>query len=168
MPNAIANWSRLAACGNSVGSRAAGPEVSRFTDCDYNDFARGNRGGLCREATMLRDTLVGLIEPMLRGAGVPCSRAGFSPCCSRHRTIDPQCLENPRPAGAESTLTEHARSPFHAEPRQACNKAVRGLAGFGRTQGNDLAFPLRRGVFDAEIQAATAQGISQPAFFVGS
>src|SRR5271157_615422 len=31
---------------------AAGPEVSRFTDCDYNDFARGNRGGLCREATM--------------------------------------------------------------------------------------------------------------------
>jgi hypothetical protein len=50
---------------------------------------------------MLRDTLVGLIEPMLRGAGVNCSRAGFSPCCSRHRTIDPQCLENPRPAGAE-------------------------------------------------------------------
>jgi hypothetical protein len=67
---------------------------------------------------MLRDTLVGLIEPMLRGAGVHCSRAGFSPCCRRHRTIDPQCLENPRPAGAESTLTENARSPFHAEPRQ--------------------------------------------------
>ena len=67
---------------------------------------------------MLRDTLAGLIEPMLRGAGVHCSRAGFSPCCSRHRTIDPQCLENPRPAGAESTLTENARSPFHAEPRQ--------------------------------------------------
>jgi hypothetical protein len=67
---------------------------------------------------MLRDTLVGLIEPMLRRAGVCCSRAGSSPCCSRHRTIDPQCLENPRPAGAESTLTENARSPFHAEPRQ--------------------------------------------------
>ena len=67
---------------------------------------------------MLRDTLVGLIEPRLRGAGVHGSRAGFSPCCSRHRTIDPQCLENPRPAGAESTLTENARSPFHAEPRQ--------------------------------------------------
>ena len=75
--------------------------------------------GLCREATMLRDTLVGLIEPMLPGAGVHCSRAGFSPCCSRHRTIDPQCLENPRPARAESTLTENARSPFHAEPRHA-------------------------------------------------
>ena len=66
---------------------------------------------------MLRDTRVGLIEPMLRSAGVHCSRAGFSSCCSRHRTIDPQCLENPRPAGAESTLTENARSPFHAEPR---------------------------------------------------
>ena len=67
---------------------------------------------------MLRDTLVGLIDPMLRDAGVHCSRAGFSPRCIRHRTIDPQCLENPRPVGAESTLTENARSPFHAEPRQ--------------------------------------------------
>src|SRR5271166_5948002 len=73
---------------------------------------------------MLRDTLVGLIEPMLPGAGVHCSRAGFSPCCSRHRTIDPQCLENPRPAGAESTLTENARSPFHAEPRHLALKVV--------------------------------------------
>jgi len=35
-----------------------------------------------------------------------------------HRTIDPQCLENPRPEGAESTLTENVDSPFHAEPRQ--------------------------------------------------
>ena len=66
---------------------------------------------------MLRDTLVGLIDPMLRGAGVQRSRAAFSPRCIRHRTIDPQCLENPRPVGAESTLTENARSPFHAEPR---------------------------------------------------
>jgi len=35
-----------------------------------------------------------------------------------HRTIDPQCLENPRPEGAESTLTKNAASPFPAEPRQ--------------------------------------------------
>ena len=28
-----------------------------------------------------------------------------------------RCLENPRPAGAESTLTENVASPFHAEPR---------------------------------------------------
>ena len=34
-----------------------------------------------------------------------------------HRTIDPQCLENPRPEGAESTLTGNAASPFPAEPR---------------------------------------------------
>src|SRR5271165_3911597 len=29
----------------------------------------------------------------------------------------PSCLENPRPAGAESTLTENVASPFQAEPR---------------------------------------------------
>ena len=29
----------------------------------------------------------------------------------------PRCLENSRPAGAESTLTENVASPFHAEPR---------------------------------------------------
>ena len=34
-----------------------------------------------------------------------------------HRTIDPRCLENPRPEGAESTLTKNAASPFSAEPR---------------------------------------------------
>jgi hypothetical protein len=30
----------------------------------------------------------------------------------------PRCLENPRPEGAESTLTENAASPFSAEPAQ--------------------------------------------------
>jgi len=34
-----------------------------------------------------------------------------------HRTIDPKCLKNPRPEGAESTLTGNAASPFPAEPR---------------------------------------------------
>jgi hypothetical protein len=29
----------------------------------------------------------------------------------------PPCLENPRPEGAESTLTENAAFPFQAEPR---------------------------------------------------
>jgi hypothetical protein len=101
---------------------------------------------------MLRDTLVGLIEPMLRGAGVHCSRAGFSPCCSRHRTIDAQCLENPRPAGAESTLTENARSPFHAEPRQWQSRYDEGVYLFGSLNcyvalswklRRELAFPAR-------------------------
>ena len=30
----------------------------------------------------------------------------------------PRCLENSRPAGAESTLTENVASPYQAEPRQ--------------------------------------------------
>ena len=33
-----------------------------------------------------------------------------------HRIERPPCLENPRPAGAESTLTENVTSPFQAEP----------------------------------------------------
>ena len=41
-------------------------------------------------------------------------------CLSRssqnHRIERPLCLENPRPEGAEYSLTENASSPFHAEP----------------------------------------------------
>jgi hypothetical protein len=46
---------------------------------------------------MLRDTLVGLIEPMLASAGVHHFRARCHISATQHRTIDPQCLENPRP-----------------------------------------------------------------------
>jgi hypothetical protein len=65
---------------------------------------------------MLRDNLVGLIEPMR-------SRAGANPlalCIAKNKSSDdrPPCLENPRPEGAESTLTENVASPFHAEPKQ--------------------------------------------------
>src|SRR5271169_1257869 len=35
-----------------------------------------------------------------------------------HRIGRPLCLENPRPEGAEYSLTESAPSPFHAEPEQ--------------------------------------------------
>jgi len=35
---------------------------------------------------------------------------------TNHRTIDPRCLTNPRPEGAEPTQTESVASPFHAEP----------------------------------------------------
>ena len=64
---------------------------------------------------MLRDNLVGLIEPML-------SSAGASPLAlrtARKKPSDdrPPCLENPRPGGAELTLTENAPPPFHAEPK---------------------------------------------------
>src|SRR6266852_5072775 len=35
-----------------------------------------------------------------------------------HRIGRPLCLENPRPEGAEYSLTESDPSPFHAEPEQ--------------------------------------------------
>ena len=49
------------------------------------------------------------------------SAGGPSPALHAERKSSddrPPCLENPRPAGAESTLTENAASPFQAEPRQ--------------------------------------------------
>src|SRR5512135_1692477 len=51
-------------------------------------------------------------------------------CIARksHRTIAPHALKNPRPAGAESTLTENAASPFHAEPRHHCQIESVGIA----------------------------------------
>src|SRR5215469_12237859 len=39
-----------------------------------------------------------------------------------HRIGRPQCLENPRPEGAECSLTESAPSPFHAELAQQHTK----------------------------------------------
>ena len=64
---------------------------------------------------MLRDDLVGLIEPMLSSAGAD----SLALCTEWKSSSDdrPPCLENPRPEGAESTLTENAATPFHAEPR---------------------------------------------------
>jgi len=72
---------------------------------------------------MLRDNLVGLIEPMLGSAGA----YPLALCTEPKQSSDdrPPCLENPRPEGAESTLTENAPSPFHAEPKQTL-RMVRG------------------------------------------
>jgi hypothetical protein len=72
---------------------------------------------------MLRDNLVGLIEPMVHCARVtPLAlrvlRTALPATPTHHRTIDPECLENPRPEGAEPSLVENVASPFHAEPRQ--------------------------------------------------
>jgi hypothetical protein len=65
---------------------------------------------------MLRDNLVELIEPKLSSAGAD----PLTLCNALRESSDdrPSCLENPRPEGAESTLTENASSPFHAEPKQ--------------------------------------------------
>ena len=54
---------------------------------------------------MLRDNLVGLIAPM-QNRGTPASHDRSA------------CLENPRPAGVESSLTGRSSSPFQTEPRQ--------------------------------------------------
>jgi hypothetical protein len=59
----------------------------------------------------------GKIAGLAVNAEVHGSRAVRTAPHKSHRTIDPQCLANPRPEGAESTLTENAASPFSAEPR---------------------------------------------------
>jgi hypothetical protein len=71
---------------------------------------------------MLRDNLAGLIEPMLGSAGA----YPLALCTARKKPSDdrPSCLENPRPEGAESKLTENAPSPFHAEPRHKYDSMV--------------------------------------------
>jgi hypothetical protein len=62
---------------------------------------------------MLRDNLVGLIEPMPISAGVDPLALSIQKQASDDRS---SCLENPRPEGAESSLTENVTSPFQAEP----------------------------------------------------
>ena len=64
---------------------------------------------------MLRDNLVGLIEPMGIRAGVDLLALSIQKQASDDRS---SCLENPRPNGAESSLTENVTSPFQAEPAQ--------------------------------------------------
>jgi hypothetical protein len=65
---------------------------------------------------MLRDNLVELIEPMLNSAGAnPLALTRHQIQASGDRL---PCLENPRPKGAESSLTENVTSPFQAEPAQ--------------------------------------------------
>ena len=64
---------------------------------------------------MLRDNLVGLIEPMRSSAGAD----PLALCIQKQASDDRSpCLENPRPEGAESSLTENVTSPFQAEPEQ--------------------------------------------------
>ena len=64
---------------------------------------------------MLRDNLVGLIEPMQISAGVDPLALTIRKQASDDR---PSCLENPRPERAETSLTENVTSPFQAEPAQ--------------------------------------------------
>jgi hypothetical protein len=76
---------------------------------------------------MLRDNLVALFEPMLNGTGAyPLALRTNWKQSSDDRSA---CLENPGPAGAESTLTENVASPFHAEPEHL---RLPGIQLFGR------------------------------------
>jgi hypothetical protein len=62
-------------------------------------------------------TFGGLIKPMFSSAGsYPLALCTYTD--KRHRTIDADALEIPRPERAESTRTEKAASPFQAEPAQ--------------------------------------------------
>ena len=73
---------------------------------------------------MLRDNLVGLIAPMRISAGVDPLALSFQKQASDDRS---SCLENPRPEGAESSLTDNATSPFQAEPahfRRFCIRSI--------------------------------------------
>ena len=75
---------------------------------------------------MLRDNLVELIEPMPNGAGADALAPGIH---KQRQASDDRlsCLENPRPAGAESSLTENVTSPFPAEPAHSRHVAFAGL-----------------------------------------
>src|SRR5258708_30223807 len=66
---------------------------------------------------MRGDNLVELIEPMLNSAGAAPLALYIH---NRTQAWDDRlpCLKNPRPEGAESSLTESASSPFQAEPAQ--------------------------------------------------
>jgi hypothetical protein len=81
---------------------------------------------------MLRDNLAGSSSRCSAARGGLLSRCTLTG--GSHRTIDPLCLENPRPAGAEPTLTENVASPFQAEPRQSL-QAAKKLDDFVRLRG---------------------------------
>ena len=51
-------------------------------DARYNDLARWNSSGLCRDATMPRDSLVGLIETITASARISFSRS-YQPASDR-------------------------------------------------------------------------------------
>jgi len=66
---------------------------------------------------MLRDNLVGLIEPMRISAGVDPLALSIQKQASDDRS---SCLENPRPEGAESSLTETSPLHFRLSQHKLC------------------------------------------------
>src|SRR6266568_2546583 len=116
---------------------------------------------------MLRDNLVELIEPMLNSAGA-------NPLALTHHQIQASgdrlpCLENPRPNGAESSLTENVTSPFQAEPAQlrlADTGATRHSRSRARshTDGRTRSLSVRRARTQVQIAASLPSSITLLAF----
>ena len=125
----------------------------------YNDFARRNGSGHSGDATMLRDNPEGSSSRWLSRAGGPSSALHVD---GRKSSDDrPSCLENPRPAGAESTLTENASSPFHAEPKHHPKPGCGGSAGclekFAAPVLSGMAMRFTPGESSSELEAHSAQ-----------
>jgi hypothetical protein len=95
---------------------------------------------------MLRDNRVGLIEPNRAAREIILSRCAWKP--NKYRTIDPQCLENPRPKGGTSTLAENAPSPFQAEPKHSPSR----LFGLESPIGKTYDFVLHRENEDGRVR----------------
>ena len=96
---------------------------------------------------MLRDNLVELIEPMLISTGSD----PLALCIhNQPRASDDRlpCLENPRPAGAEPSLTENVTSPFQAEPAhcdlESVNTALEELMQEGNVEADRSNQTFRR------------------------
>jgi len=89
---------------------------------------------------MLRDNLAGLIAPMRNSAGAdpPALAIHNQKQASDDRSL---CLENPRPVGAESSLTKNVTSPFQAEPAQ--KKAADLVDHGGASHHPTLAHPMQ-------------------------
>ncbi len=112
-------WSRF---DSSAYVSAIEPRITVHPETDerwwsYNDLVRRNGSGLCRDATMLSDDLVGLIVPTLSNVGAH-SRAL---CTATKKPSDDrtQALKIPAPRkGRNLTLTENTASPYHV-PQKA-------------------------------------------------
>jgi len=93
---------------NSAASRLLKNRFS-YHNARYNDLARWNSSGLCRDATIPRDSLVGSWRRSLHLREYP-SRAPANP----HRIDRPACLENHRPKDGIYTTGERS-FPLHSE-----------------------------------------------------
>ncbi len=109
---------------------------------------------------MLRDNLVGLIEPM-RSARELNPRALFTEQKKSSDDRPQDALKIPAPEGRNLTLTENAASPFHAEPRHGRN-----IIGVGQNRvDNDRVrrdiWQITTDIFPVDAAVCGAKNVSQ-------